>query len=109
MDWTLLEAAGNAAMIATFGVSATFTPQDGSGGWLAPQDIKGIVTRPAMLEDLPPAFGSGTSVVRLWVNIETISPTPQHGDQVGFGGNVYAVQEIEADIDGGAVLKLRIT
>lgn len=106
-DWPALESAANAVMIATFGVPATFTPQDGSGGWLEPQTIQGIVMRPAMPEDFPPGFGPGTSVLRFWVNFETISPSPQHGDQVSFGGATYILQEVEADIGGGAVLKLR--
>ena len=96
-------------MITTFGVPATFTPQDDSGGWLDPQAIAGIVMRPAMLEDLPPGFGSNTSNLRFWVNFPTISPSPRHGDQIGFNGMTYIVQEVEADIGGGAVLKLRTT
>ena len=108
-DWPALESSANAVMIATFGVPATFTPQDDSGGWLDPQAIVGIVMRPAMLEDLPPGFGSNTSNLRFWVNFPTISPSPRHGDQIGFNGMTYIVQEVEADIGGGAVLKLRTT
>jgi hypothetical protein len=96
-------------MIATFGVPATFIPQDGSGGWLSSQVIAGIVMRPALAEDYPPGFGPGTANLRLWVNFETISPPPQHGDQIVFNGETYIVQEVEADIGGGAVLKLRTT
>ena len=106
-DWPILSASVNAAMIATFGVPAIFTAQDGVAGWLAPQTILGIVMRPAMPEDFPPGFGPGTTNLRFWVNFETISPSPQHGDQITFGGVTYVVQEVEADIDGGAILKLR--
>ena len=108
-DWPTLESSANAVMIATFGVPATFTPQDGSGGWLTSQAVLGIVMRPAMLEDYPPGFGGGTSNLRFWVNFETLSPSPQHGDQIGFNGTTYIVVEVEADIGGGAVLKLRTT
>jgi len=112
MAWANEMAKLNAAVSAAFSVPATFTPQDGAGGWLAPQTISVNIVRPAMLEDLPPGFGQGTAVLRVWVNFETISPSPQHGDQITFpvGGSVYTVQEVEseADLTGGAVLKLRI-
>ncbi len=112
MAWSNDMAKLNAAVTAAFGIPATFTPQDGNGGWLAPQTISVNPVRPAMLEDFPPGFGQGTAVLRLWVNFTTISPSPQHGDQITFpvGGSVYTVQEIEAEADptGGAVLKLRI-
>lgn len=108
-DWASLESSVNAVMIATFGVPATFTPQDGSGGWLAPQAILGVVMRPAMAEDFPPGFGGGTANLRLWVNFETITPAPRHGDQIVFNGITYLVAEVEADIGGSAVLKLRTT
>jgi hypothetical protein len=106
-DWATINASVNAAMIATFGVPAIFKPQDGSAGWLPPQSILGIVTRPAMPEDFPTGFGPGTANLRFWVNFETISPSPRHGDQITFNGTTYVVQEVEADIDGGATLKLR--
>ena len=108
-DWPTLEANANAVMIDTFGVPATFTPQDGSGGWLDPQTIEGIIMRAAMAEDFPPGFGPGTANLRFWVNFEMISPSPQHGDQIAFNGTTYVVQEVEADIGGGSVLKLRTT
>ncbi len=108
-DWPALESSANAVMIATFGVPATFTPQDGAGGWLEPRTIMGIVMRPAMPEDFPPGFGPGTAALRLWVNFENISPSPQHGDRIGFNGAAYVIEEAEADIGGGAVLKLRAT
>ena len=38
---------------------------------------------------------------------KTVAPAPQHGDQIGFNGTTYVVEEVEADIGGGAVLKLR--
>ena len=108
-DWPTLEAAANAVMLATFGVPATFTPQDGAGGWLPPQPIVGIIMRAAMLEDLPPGFGPGTSNLRFWINFETISPSPRHGDQITFAGVTFIVQDVEADVGGSALLKLRVT
>src|SRR5690242_16808959 len=98
-DWAALESGVNAVMTATFGVSATFTPQDGSGGWLESQAIVGIVIRSPLLEDYPPGFGPGTANLRFWVNFETISPSPQHGDQITFSGATYIIEDVEADIN----------
>ena len=106
-DWNSLESSANAVMIATFGVPATFTAQDGAGGWLAPQTIVGVIMRPAMLEDYPPGFGPGTANLRLWVNFETITPSPRHGDQIALSGAAYVVTDVEADIGGAAILKLK--
>jgi hypothetical protein len=106
-DWPAINAGVNAVMVATFGMPATFTPQDGVGGWLSPQSILGVIMRTAMPEELPPGFGLGTANLRFWVNFETISPSPQHGDQIAFNGTTYFVQEVDVDIDGGAILKLR--
>jgi hypothetical protein len=105
--WPTLESSANAVMIDTFGVPATFTPQDGAGGWLNPQTILGIILRPAMPEDFPPGFGPGSANVRFWVNFETLSPSPQRGDQIALDGVTYVLEEVDADIGGGAVLKLR--
>jgi len=106
-DWPTLESNANALMIATFGVPAIFTPQDGNGGWSPPQSIVGVIMRPAMLEDYPPGFGPGTAKLRFWVNFETITPSPRHGDQIALSGAAYVVTDVEADIGGAAILKLR--
>jgi hypothetical protein len=108
-DWPALESSANAVMIATFGVPVIFTPQASAGGWLAPQTILAVIMRPAMPEDFPPGFGPGTANLRLWVNFETILPPPRRGDRIALNGASYVVQEVEADIGGGAVLKLRST
>ena len=57
----------DAACLATFGMPATFTPQDGSGA----QQITGIIQTPAMAEDYVPGSVQGTSVVRLFVRFAT--------------------------------------
>jgi len=103
--WPTQQTNANAAMLAAWGVPATFIPQDGSGS----QPITVVEMKPAMNEDYPPAFGPGPAVLRLWCWFETITPSPTHGDQIGFGSAVYLVQEVEADQDGAAVLKLRTT
>ena len=108
MAWSDLVNTLDAACLATFGTAVTFTPQDGSGGWLDAQPIVGIIMQPAMAEDYPQGFGPGTAVLRFWVNFETITPSPRHGDQIGFNGATYVVQDVEASIGGAAVLKLRV-
>ena len=104
-NWPALEAGANAIILATFGVPATFTPQDGSGA----QAIQGILVPPALAEDYPPGVGPGASVLRLWVNFAVIAPSPQRGDQIVFNGANYVVEDVEADISGSAVLILRVT
>jgi len=93
------------ACLAAFGTPVTFTPQDGSGA----QSITGIIQNPAMAEDYVPGSVQGTSVVRLFVRFANLSPLPQHGDTITINGIAYTVVEIEADTEGGAVLKLRTT
>ena len=93
------------ACLAIFGTPVTFTPQDGSG----PQQITGIIRSPALGEDFAPGSFPGTSVVRLFVRFADLSPQPRHGDTVTINSIVYDVVEVEADVAGGAVLKLRAT
>jgi hypothetical protein len=93
------------ACLAAFGTPVTFTPQGGSG----PQQITGIIQTPAMAEDYVPGSVQGTSVVRLFVRFANLNPPPQHGDTITINGIVYDVMEVEADVEGGAVLKLRTT
>ena len=98
-----LAEAADLACLAAFGIPATFTPQDGSGA----QQITGIIRTPAMAEDYLPGGNPGTSVVRLFVRFVDLTPKPQHGDTVTINGTTYNVFEVEADVVGGAVLKLR--
>src|SRR5271157_4487907 len=103
MPWSDLVNAMDSACIATFGIPVTFTPQDGSGT----QQITGIIQNPAMAEDYVPGSVQGTAVVRLFVRFSAITPPPQHGDTITINGIVYDLVEVEADREGGAVLKLR--
>jgi hypothetical protein len=93
------------ACLTVFGTPVTFTPQDGSGA----QQITGIIQTPAMAEDYTPGSVQGSSVVRLFVRFANISPQPRHGDTITINGVVYDVVEVEADLAGGAALKLRTT
>ena len=95
----------NAAVLAAFGIPATFTPQDGSGS----QQIVGIIQAPAMGEDRLPGAVLGAAVVRLFVQFTTIIPAPRRGDAITINGVVYAVADLDVDTQGGAVLKLRVT
>ena len=105
MAWSDEVARLHLACLAEFGIPAIFTPQDGSGN----QTITGIIQEPGMFEDNTPGGIPGAAVVRLFVRFAAITPAPQHGDSVTVNGSTYVVGEIEADTQGGAVLKLRIT
>lgn len=102
--WTNLIEMLHRAALGAFGVSAIWTPQ-GTG---TATPITGIIQKPGQMEDVFPG-SAGSSVVRLFVAFSDFSPEPQHGDTVTLAGGVYVIQEIDVDIEGGAVLKLRIT
>lgn len=104
MAWSDAVNAADAACLATFGIPATFTPQDGSGA----QPITGIIQNPAMAEDYVPGSVQGTSAVRFFVRFAAITPPPHRGDLVTLNGIVYNVVAVDVDPHGGAVLKLRI-
>jgi hypothetical protein len=105
MAWSDAVSQMDATLLAVFGIPVTFTPQDGSGA----QQITGIIETPALAEDYVPGSVQGTAVVRLFVRFAGITPSPQHGDTIAMNGRVYVVEEVEVDIEGGAVLKLRIS
>ncbi|SRR5579885_2215957 len=105
MAWSDLVNTLDAACLATFGTPVTFAPQDGSPS----QEIVSIIQRSAMGEDTIPGSVQGTSVVRLFVRFASITPSPQHGDVFTINGVDYAVVEVDVDLQGGAVLKLRAT
>jgi hypothetical protein len=105
MAWTDLVNTMDTALLAAFGTPVTFVPQDGSGE----QQITGIIQNPAMAEDYAPGSVQGASVVRLFVRFANLEPQPKHGDALIINGIAYAVLEVEADTQGGAVLKLRVT
>jgi len=103
MPWPDAVNVVDTACLATFGIPATFTPQDGSGA----QPISGIIQNPAMAEDYVPGSVQGTAVVRLFVRFAALTPAPQRGDGITINGVVYNVVEVDVDPQGGAVLKLR--
>lgn len=95
----------NAIAVETFGTPATLKRQDGSDA----EEFSGVIMNPAVAEDFTPGSRQGVSVIRLFVSFGAVDPPPEHGDAVVLGGITYAVVEVEADTNGGAVLKLRIT
>jgi hypothetical protein len=101
--WATLTQSLFLAALNAFPVTAILTPQ--STG--VPVAINCIEMDPAQPEDIYP--GSARTVVRLFVNISLITPTPQHGDAVTYNCANYAVMGAPQDINGGAVLKLRKT
>ena len=103
MAWSDLMASLDTSCLAVFGTPVTFIPQDGSGA----QSITGIIQTPAMPEENMPGSVQGTDVIRLFVRFASITPQPRFGDVVAINGVAYTVQEVAADTQGGAVLKLR--
>ena len=93
------------SIFAAGGISVTFTPQNGSGA----QTINAIIMPPALQEEL--MGGTGTAVLRLWVDFKSLSPSPQEGDTFTVGPATYVAASVDAESQatGGAVLKLRIT
>jgi len=104
MAWNDLINALDTTCLHVFGIPATFTPQDGSGA----QQITGIIRTPAMGEDTIPGGVQGVSVIRFFVQFSKIAPAPQHGDTVTINGITYVVAEVDVDVHGDAVLKLRM-
>jgi hypothetical protein len=97
------------AILQTFGLGAKnvtvqFTPQDGSGV----KNIDGVLADPAMEEDKVPGSTDGAAVLRLYVVLANITPTPRRGDVITVNGVHYEIADAPADRAGGAILKLRI-
>lgn len=103
MAWSDFVSKMDARLLAVFGIPVTFTPQDDSGA----QQIQGIIQTPALAEDYVPGSVQGTAVVRLFVAFAGITPQPRHGDNITVNGRTYVVQDVDVDVEGGAVLKLR--
>jgi hypothetical protein len=82
----------------------TWTPQAGSGA----QTVAGIRKTSASPLDLPPAFGAGAGNIILWVNWNALSPAPQRGDLVTYGGVRYTIGIAEPNQteEGGGHIKL---
>jgi len=81
------------------GISVEWTPQDGSGS----QTIQAIPLPPAMPDEVM------MFPTRLWVDFESLSPSPLAGDVITISPVTYVIArvETETELTGGAVLKLR--
>jgi hypothetical protein len=88
------------AALGAFGIPAVWTPQGGG----TPVAITGVIQKPAMLEDVLPG---SAAVIRFFVDFNDAPPT--RGDTVTLNGTVYMIADMDVDIEGGAVLKLRVT
>ena len=86
-----------------FGVPAVLHPKAGGGD----VNITGIIAPDAMAEDVLPGGLQGTSVVRFFVRFADLSPAPAKGDRLTLNGIRYDIFEVNVDVAGGAVLKLR--
>lgn len=92
-------------LINVFGTPAILFPQSSD----TPVPINGIISRPAMFEEVNPL--AGVSVVRFFVRFLDIDPLPVIGDTLQITGDpvTYDIFEVLADAAGGAMLKLRKT
>lgn len=109
MSWENLVEALDNTVLNTFPAggtagAVTFLPQSGGS-----QTIAGVIANPAMAEDYVPGSSANVSVIRLFVRLVDISPSPQKGDQVEIASATYDVAEVQVDAAGGAILKLRKT
>ena len=104
MDWSSLSRTLDQTCVAAFGIVATHTHGAGVG-----TQITGIVQSPNMAEDFVPGLTQGTSIVRFFVRFTGMTPLPIKGDHVTINGVGYDLFEVAADVEGGAILKLRRT
>lgn len=93
------------ACIDAFGDSAVWFPQ--SGAYQTPPTqypITGVFAPPGMYEEVMPGYG--TVVVRFFVRVDPTN-MPLKGDTIEINGIIYDINQVEADVYGGATLKLR--
>lgn len=103
MSWEDQVAGLHAACLNTFGISALWTPKDK----IQALSITGVKRTPGIEEESRDA----TVHVRFWVDsvalMGSYGTSPAIGDAIQIDAVNYHVRSIEADIEGGAVLKLR--
>jgi hypothetical protein len=103
MSWADQVERAHAAFLAAWGIAALWQAQDQS----ASATITGVIKNPGMHEEYVPGGSTGTSVVRFWVDMNSLNPQPIAGDGITLNGVTYDIGDIDVDIEGGAVLKLR--
>jgi hypothetical protein len=96
-DFTSLLDGLNNAAVAAFGREVTYRPQTGT-----PAPIRAIFQPSHEAEDNSPGvYGV------LFIRSADLARPAERGDEVIVGGTLYKVFDIEADVSGGAVLRLR--
>jgi hypothetical protein len=103
MSWADQVERANQAFLETWGIEAAWQPQAGGD----PVTITGIIKNPGMADEFIPGSSQGVGVVRFWVDFDSVDPAPAKGDQITLNGVSYDVSDLDVDIEGGAVLKLR--
>lgn len=96
-DFSSALASMDAAIKAAFGVSATYKPKPLGDTF----SITGVRIGPVAQEETAIAGRIG-----FWVLLSDFTLAPKKGDQVTIGGKLYTVFEINADLEGGAMLAL---
>ena len=96
MSWDSAVDALNAACLAAFGRTVTYTPQLGVAFTLT-----GLLELGARREDAAP----GTYAL-MFAKAAAFSQPPERGDEVTVGTAIYKVVDIEADAAGGLQLVL---
>jgi hypothetical protein len=104
MAWADSVERAHATFLSIWGIAATLAPAATPGRTFP---ITGIIARPGMEEEFIPGGPSGVSVVRFWVDYNSISPQPVIGDAITINGVSYTVGAVDVDVEGGATLKLR--
>ena len=98
-SWDSLMNTLNTTVLSVFGREVTYVPQVG-----APVPVRAISGAPHQAEDASP----GTYTV-LFLRLADLPQPPERGDEVRIGESTYKVFEIEADVEGGVRLALRLT
>lgn len=93
--------------LAEFGIPAVLHSQNAGD-----VQIIGIIQTPSMAEDFVPGSTEGVNVMRLFVDFRALSAlipyaAPATGDTITINGNDYTIGNVNVDVEGGAILKMR--
>jgi hypothetical protein len=66
-----------------------------------------VTVHPSQMEDYIPGSIKGTTVLFLFIRFVNFTVLPSHGDTATYAGLDYDVYEVDADREGGAILRLR--
>jgi len=103
MSWADQVERANQAFLNTWGIQATWQPQQGGD----PVIVTGVFQKPGLPELAIPGSTQGVAVVRFWMDFDSLDPAPALGDTITINGVSYYVSDLDVDIEGGAVVKLR--